>query len=418
MDNKTWEQTGKGQYELKNIPYTGYNEKPGKSVQKKGGIVLFFVGLSAGILFMLIVHFAFFDTSNSLSGQTQKKIGLLESVIDTYYMGEREEEAEADGIYKGIVSSLGDKYAEYFTKEELQRSREDNAGEFSGIGCTIGMDQDLGICYIASIMEGYSAEEAGLKEGDFFIEVDGEDATGWTSAEVASHVKGETGTTVDLTMLRETEELKFTVERVKVEVNTIQSRMADENKKIGYIRILEFDEITVPQFIEAKEELEKEGMTSLILDLRSNPGGLVDSCADIASQMLPKGIIAYSETKDGRRFEWESDGKHEINIPVVILVNNNTASAAEILTGAMKDYDKATVIGTTTFGKGIIQNTYGLGDGTAVEFTVGQYYLPDGETIHEIGISPDIEIELDAEAYLKDGSDNQLDAALEELTKK
>ena len=134
--------------------------------------------------------------------------------------------------------------------------------------------------------------------------------------------------------------------------------------------------------------------------------------------MLPKGMIAYSETKDGDRFEWNSEGKNEITIPVVILVNGNTASAAEILTGAMKDYDKATVIGTTTFGKGIIQNTYGLGDGTAVEFTVGQYYLPKGETIHEVGIEPDIVVDLDAEAYLKDGTDTQLNAALKELTKK
>ena len=159
-------------------------------------------------------------------------------------------------------------------------------------------------------------------------------------------------------------------------------------------------------------------MRALILDLRSNPGGLVDSCADIASEMLPKGMITYSETKDGNRFEWESDGKKEISIPVVILVNGNTASAAEILTGAMKDYNKAVVIGTTTFGKGIIQNTYGLGDGTAVEFTVGQYYLPNGETIHERGIDPVIVIDLDAEAYLKDGTDNQLEAALNELKKK
>ena len=218
-------------------------------------------------------------------------------------------------------------------------------------------------------------------------------------------------------MLRDTEELQFTVERVKVESKTVDFRMEDEEKKIGYIRIAEFDSITVPQFIEAKESLEKEGMKAMILDLRSNPGGLVDSCADIGSQMLPKGIIAYSETKDGRRFEWSSDGKNEIDIPVVILVNQNTASAAEILTGAMKDYDKATVIGIKTYGKGIIQNTYSLGDGTAVEFTVGQYYLPNDETIHEIGIEPDIEVELDTEAYLKDGTDNQLDAALKELGK-
>ena len=417
MNNKTWQQTGRGQYVLKDVPNTGYDQRPAKPPKKGHGFVFFIVGFAAGLLLMLIFHFTVGSNSNSLSNGTQRKIGLLESVIDKYYMGEREETAEADGIYKGIVSSLGDRYAEYFTREELQRSREDSAGEFSGIGCTIGMDQDLEICYVASVMEGYAAEKAGIKEGDYFIEVDGEDATGWTSSEVASHVKGETGTTVELKMLRDTEELDFTVERVKVEMKTIESRMQDENKKVGYIRIVEFDEITVPQFIEAKEALEKEGMKYLILDLRSNPGGLVDSCADIASQMLPKGMIAYSETKDGRRFEWESDGKHEINIPVVILVNKNTASAAEILTGAMKDHGKATVIGTTTYGKGIIQNTYGLGDGTAVEFTVGQYYLPNGETIHEIGIDPDIEIELDAEAFLKDGSDNQLDAALKELLK-
>ena len=417
MDNKTWEHTGKGQYELKDIPYNGYNSGPQKPDKKVKGIPAFIAGFIAGIALVLIIYFAVFRFSNSLSMETQKKIGTLEATIDRYFMGEREAEAEADGVYKGIVSSLGDKYAQYYTKEELTRSREDSAGEFSGIGCTIALDEEYGICYIASVMEGYSAEQAGIREGDYFLEVDGEDATGWNAAEVASHVKGETGTTVELTMLRDSEEMNFTVKRVKVESQTVDSRMEDEEKKIGYIRITEFDTITVSQFKEAKENLEKEGMKALILDLRSNPGGLVDSCADIGSQMLPKGIIAYSETKDGRRFEWSSDGRNEIDIPVVILVNQNTASAAEILTGAMKDYKKATVLGTKTYGKGIIQNTYGLGDGTAVEFTVGQYYLPNDETIHEIGIEPDIELELDAEAYLKDGTDNQLEAALKELKK-
>lgn len=417
MDNRTWRQVGKGQYVLKEVPYQGYSRGPVKPEKKGGSAVPFIVGFAAGILLVFVIYFLSFRFSNSLSMETQKKIGTLESVIDTYFMGERDAEAEADGIYKGIVGSLGDKYASYYTKEELTRSQEDNAGEFSGIGCTIGLDQDVEVCYVASVMEGYAAEKAGIKEGDYFIEVDGEDATNWTTAEVASHVKGETGTTVELTMLRDTEELHFTVERVKVEMKTVDFRMQDEAGKIGYIRISEFDSITVPQFIEAKTALEEQGMKGLILDLRSNPGGLVDSCADIASQMLPKGIIAYSETKDGKRFEWKSDGKHEIRIPVIILVNGNTASAAEILTGAMKDYDKATVLGTTTYGKGIIQNTYSLGDGTAVEFTVGQYYLPNDETIHQQGIDPDIELDMDSEAYLKDGTDNQLEAALKQLKK-
>ena len=417
MDNRTWRQVGKGQYVLKEVPYQGYSRGPVKPEKKGGSAVPFIVGFAAGILLVFVIYFLSFRFSNSLSMETQKKIGTLESVIDTYFMGERDAEAEADGIYKGIVGSLGDKYASYYTKEELTRSQEDNAGEFSGIGCTIGLDQDVEVCYVASVMEGYAAEKAGIKEGDYFIEVDGEDATNWTTAEVASHVKGETGTTVELTMLRDTEELHFTVERVKVEMKTVDFRMQDEAGKIGYIRISEFDSITVPQFIEAKTALEEQGMKGLILDLRSNPGGLVDSCADIASQMLLKGIIAYSETKDGKRFEWKSDGKHEIRIPVIILVNGNTASAAEILTGAMKDYDKATVLGTTTYGKGIIQNTYSLGDGTAVEFTVGQYYLPNDETIHQQGIDPDIELDMDSEAYLKDGTDNQLEAALKQLKK-
>ena len=417
MDNRTWRQVGKGQYVLKEVPYQGYSRGPLNPEKKGGSAVPFIVGFAAGILLVFVIYFLSFRFSNSLSMETQKKIGTLESVIDTYFMGERDAEAEADGIYKGIVGSLGDKYASYYTKEELTRSQEDNAGEFSGIGCTIGLDQDVEVCYVASVMEGYAAEKAGIKEGDYFIEVDGEDATNWTTAEVASHVKGETGTTVELTMLRDTEELHFTVERVKVEMKTVDFRMQDEAGKIGYIRISEFDSITVPQFIEAKTALEEQGMKGLILDLRSNPGGLVDSCADIASQMLPKGIIAYSETKDGKRFEWKSDGKHEIRIPVIILVNGNTASAAEILTGAMKDYDKATVLGTTTYGKGIIQNTYSLGDGTAVEFTVGQYYLPNDETIHQQGIDPDIELDMDSEAYLKDGTDNQLEAALKQLKK-
>lgn len=417
MDNRTWSKVGKGQYVLKEIPYQGYGGGPIRPEKKGGSAVPFIAGFAAGILLVFVIYFLSFRFSNSLSMETQKKIGTLESVIDTYFMGERDAVAEADGIYKGIVGSLNDKYASYYTKEELTRSQEDNAGEFSGIGCTIGLDQDVEVCYVASVMEGYAAEKAGIKEGDYFIEIDGEDATNWTTAEVASHVKGQTGTTVELTMLRDTEELHFTVERVKVEMKTVDFRMQDEANKIGYIRIAEFDAITVPQFIEAKTALEEQGMKGLILDLRSNPGGLVDSCAEVASQMLPKGMIAYSETKDGKRFEWKSDGKHEIKIPVVILVNSNTASAAEILTGAMKDYKKATVLGTTTYGKGIIQNTYGLGDGTAVEFTVGQYYLPNDETIHQQGIDPDIELDMDSEAYLKDGTDNQLEAALKQLIK-
>jgi len=419
MNNTQWEQTGRGQYELKEVSFqdTPADSERKKDGGKKGRVLYFILGVAAGAAVMLLISKTTFNTPNSLSKATQRKIGLIEGYIDKYFLWEREDEAEADGIYKGIMSSLGDKYAYYYNAEELKRDREDNAGEFSGIGCTIGTDQKTGAPYIVSIMEGYSADKAGIKEGDFFLEVDGEDATAWSSSEVASHVKGKEGTTVDLLMLRDGEELPFTVERVSVAVETVVSRMEDEEKKIGYIRIAEFDQITVSQFKEAKEELEKDGMKGLILDLRSNPGGLVDACADIASQMLPEGMIVYAMSKDGHKSQWTSDGKNEIQIPVVILVNGNTASSAEILTGAMKDHDKATVMGTKTYGKGIIQNTYSLGDGTAIEFTAGQYYLPKDECIHEVGIEPDIEVEADVEAYQADGTDNQLEAARREIEK-
>ncbi|MCR5410402.1 MAG: PDZ domain-containing protein, partial [Lachnospiraceae bacterium] len=252
MNDKTWEKTGKGQYELRNTPVS-YNNMPIPRQKSSHPLLPFVLGFAVGIILVLSIYFATFRFSNSLSLETQKKIGTLESVIDKYYMGERETASEADGIYKGIVSSLGDKYAAYYTQEELTRSREDSAGEFSGIGCTIGMDEEVGVCYIASIMEGYSADQAGLKEGDYFLEVNGEDATEWNAEEVANHVKGETGTSVEIKVLRDSEELSFTLKRVKVEVKTVESRMEDEKNKIGYIRIEEFDEITVSQFKEAKE---------------------------------------------------------------------------------------------------------------------------------------------------------------------
>ncbi len=418
MNDRRWQQTGKGQYELRDIRYPDsmYTyTKTGGGMQGKAGPFVF--GLIIGAIVAAAVFFGVYRTPNSLSASAQKKIGRIEKLVDRYYLWDRDDKAEETGVYKGIISSLGDKYATYYTEEELRLDRESNAGEFSGIGCTIGSDTEYDMCYIAGIMEGYGAEKAGLQEGDYFLEVNGEDATNWSSSEVASHVKGPEGTTVNLKMLRDSEELEFTVERMKVESQTVAYEMYDEANKIGYIRIAEFDSITVPQFKEAKDDLMQQGMKGLILDLRGNPGGLVDACADIASEMLPKGRIVYALSKDGHKMQWDSDGRKEIDIPVVILVNGGTASAAEILTGAMRDYEKAVVLGTTTFGKGIIQNTYSLGDGTAVEFTAGEYYLPNGESIHEKGIEPDIELDIDKEAYLKDGSDNQLEAAGKEVLK-
>lgn len=413
MGTTNWEKTGNGQYELR-------EKEEEKGTENKKGPKRFFVfvlGMFAGAAVVLVLYFMGLGFSNSLPLAAQKKIGLIEKMIDKYYYGERDVKEEAEGIYLGIIYSLGDKYANYYTADELQTEMESNAGEFYGIGCGISFDPDANSCYIGSVDPDHPAEEAGIKVGDFFYKVDGQDVTGWLPAEVSAVVRGQEGTTVELTMLRDGEEIEFSIKRARVEVASVSHNMIDEKNKIGYLQIARFDYATVEQFRRAKQDLESQGMKALIIDLRGNPGGMVNACAEIAGDMVPDGVIAYAVTKDGSRKDWViKDGK-EIDIPVVLLVDGNSASSAEILTGAMKDYKKATIMGTTTFGKGIIQNTYNLGDGSAIEFTAGEYFLPNDENIHEKGIEPDIVVELDEEAYLKDGTDNQLEAAQEELLK-
>lgn len=200
-----------------------------------------------------------------------------------------------------------------------------------------------------------------------------------------------------------------------IEAETVQSGMLEDTKQIGYLRITEFDTITVDQFNEAMAELNASGMKALILDLRSNPGGDLTAVVDVARRLLPKGLVVYTEDKNGKRKEYTCDGEHEIQIPMAVLVNEYSASASEILSGAIKDYNKGTVIGTTTYGKGIVQRINRLDDGTAVKLTVSAYFTPLGKNIHGIGIEPDIELEYDYEAYERDGVDNQVEKAIEIL---
>ena len=414
MSISNWEKTGKGQYLLRESEEETIRPDDNKGRRNPLG---FFVGMFVGAAIVLVVYFLGFGFANSLSLATQRKIGQIEKLIDKNYYWDRDPDEEAEGIYLGLVYSLGDKYATYYTADELQSEIESNAGEFYGIGCGIAFDPDANCCYIGSIDEGHPADLAGIEVNDYFYKVDGEDVTGWLPGDVSKVVRGEAGTTVELTMLRNGEEMDYTIKRAKVEVTSVSHNMIDEEKKIGYLRIGRFDYATVDQFKNAKKDLEDQGMKAMILDLRQNPGGMVNACTDIAAEMVPDGIICYALSKDGSRREWKSEDGKEIDIPVIILTDGNTASAAEILTGAMRDYKKATTVGTTTYGKGIIQNTYNLGDGSAVEFTCGEYFLPNDESIHEKGIEPDMEVELDEEAYVNEGKDNQLDVALKELEK-
>ena len=360
------------------------------------------------------------DTQNTndsvVNSTTTSKIKMIERLIKKNYYKDVDEETLADGIYRGMLDSLGDPYSEYYSAEDLKEVRESNEGIYYGIGAYVSLDTDLKLAVISGIISGTPAEEAGLQEGDLIYKVDGQDVTGMTTSEVVTLIRGEEFTTVDLTLIRDGETVEYTVERRKVESPTVHYEMLENN--IGYIQITEFDDVTTDQFTEAMAVLKGQGMQALILDLRSNGGGNLSTCIDIANQLLPKGIVVYTEDKYGNREEYTCDGKRKFDKPMVVLVNGYSASASEILTGAIKDYGIGTIMGTTTYGKGIVQQIMSLKDGTAVKMTISKYYTPKGNYIHDIGIEPDIEVEFDADAYKKDKTDNQLNAAKEQIKKR
>lgn len=358
-------------------------------------------------------------SSDGITGDdTISKLESIEEVIDKYYYNEEDINTEnmIEGMYAGMVASLGDPYSVYYTEEEWKELMQDTEGIYYGIGAFVGLDES-GYGKISGVIKDTPAQEAGLKENDIIYEIDGESAYGLELTEIVSRIKGEEGTTVHLTIYREGEPdyLEIDVERRKIESPTVNYEMMDNG--IGYIQITEFDEVTYDQFVEALAVIKGSNAEGLILDLRDNPGGSLSVVVDIARQILPKGLVVYTEDRSGKRTEYSCDGKSELQMPLVVLVNGNSASASEILAGAIKDYGKGTLIGTTTFGKGIVQRILPLTDGTAIKLTVSAYYTPNGNNIHNIGIEPDIECEFDVDAYYDDGIDNQLERAKKELEK-
>ncbi len=354
-----------------------------------------------------------------INGKTLQKMKTVEDVIKECYYGDEVSETNLeDGIYKGMVAALNDPYSEYYTKEELEETLNSNKGISYGIGAYISLNKEMDSAMINGVMEGSPAEEAGLREGDIIYKVDDEETRGMSVTQVVSLVKGKENTTVHLTIYREEEPdfLEMDVVRGKlIETETVQSGMLEDTDNIGYLRIREFDGVTVDQFNEAMAELNASGMKGLILDLRSNPGGDLAAVVDVARRILPEGLIVYTEEKSGKRVEYNCDGEHELQVPLAVLVNEYSASASEILSGAIKDYNKGTLIGTTTYGKGIVQRINRLDDGTAIKLTVSAYFTPSGKNIHGIGIDPDIELEYDYDAYEADGTDNQVEKAIEVL---
>ena len=401
----------------------------------------FFTGLLFGLLFGALAASGFYfagnfyqlirsqseqasaasqeDGESVVNADTIQKMKTIEEVINTYHYGDEISSGDLqEGVYKGMVKALKDPYVEYYTKDELEETLNSNQGISYGIGAAISLNKEMDTAMINSVIADTPAEAAGLREGDIIYKVDGEDTVGMSVSQVVSRVKGKENTTVHLTIYREGESELIEMDIVRgklIEAETVQSGMLEDTKQIGYLRITEFDTITVDQFNEAMAELNASGMKALILDLRSNPGGDLTAVVDVARRLLPKGLVVYTEDKNGKRKEYTCDGEHEIQIPMAVLVNEYSASASEILSGAIKDYNKGTVIGTTTYGKGIVQRINRLDDGTAVKLTVSAYFTPLGKNIHGIGIEPDIELEYDYEAYERDGVDNQVEKAIEIL---
>lgn len=355
--------------------------------------------------------------------EVSKKSEELYNTIDDYYLNEIDNNKLQDGIYKGMVDSLGDQYTVYYNTEEYKQFTTSSSGTYCGIGVAVSQNASTGAITVVKTFKKGSGEKEGMLPGDIIYKVKGKKIEGLELSKVVSQIKGEEGTYVKVTVLRDGKEIEFNLERRKLEIDTVTYRIEEKDgKKIGYIAVSEFDEVTASQFKNAIAELEKEGIKGLVIDLRDNPGGLLDVTCEMLDRMIKKGILVYTVDKNGKRIDEEATDNLSFDKPVAILVNGNSASASEVFSGAMKDYNVATLVGTKTFGKGIVQSIVPFGDGSAMKVTVSRYYTPNGINIHGTGIEPDVEVKLDEKA-IKDGKldrkeDNQLDKALDVIIDK
>lgn len=357
---------------------------------------------------------------NLTSSEVEAKLTEIEDLVEKYYLNEIDTEEVETYLYKGMIAGLDDVYAAYYTEEEYQSMKDSTSGSYYGIGVEMTQNNTTGIITLTQVFKDSPAEEAGLLPGDIIYKVDDTEVTGEDLTKVVSMVKGAEGTTVPITIAREGESdyLTIDVERRTIEISTVEYKMLEGG--IGYIAISSFDNVTVNQFLNALDDLENQGETALIIDLRNNGGGVVSAACSILDRLLPEGLIVYTEDKYGNREEINSDAENYFDKPLALLVNGNSASASEIFAGAIKDYGIGTLVGTQTYGKGIVQKIYPLSDGTAVKLTVSKYYTPNGNNIHGIGITPDEEVELDEavanELSIPDEQDNQLQKAIEVLS--
>ena len=402
-------------------------ERNQKRKGRMNGVIGFILGIMTSFV-LVYVGFAFaFNNGNVLSlflkrntkldyKKIEEKTSVLQNIIDRYFLFDEDMTKVEDGIYAGMMNGLGDPYTVYYTKEEYKALNEDTEGKYSGIGAVVSQNPNTKIITIVKIFDNSPANDAGLQVGDIIYKIDGEEVAG-TDMDilVKTKIRGEEGTSFKMTVLRgdDRKEVELDLTRRSIEVETVAGKMLDNN--IGYIAVSQFDAVTSEQFKSNIESLQSQGMTKLIVDLRGNPGGLLDQVVDMLDYILPEGLVLYTEDKYGEREEYYSDGSHELKIPMVVLVNENSASASEVFTATFRDFEWGTVVGKTTFGKGIVQNVLPLGDGTAVKITTQHYYPPSGYDLHKVGIKPDLEVDLNEGAKIGTDSDNQLSAAIDIL---
>jgi len=347
------------------------------------------------------------------SGQVEEKLSEIDWYIDHYYIFDVDRDKLADGLLAGYVSGLEDPYSVYYTPEKYTDILESANGEYYGIGVLVTEDKD-GTIQIVNVFSNSPAKEAGILKGDIIAGVDNLDITGMDLNQVVGYIKGKEGTSVELQIQRDGEAdlLNIMVERRQVSVDTVEYRMLEDG--IGYIQLVQFDDVSLDQMTTAIEDLKSQGMEKLILDLRDNPGGLLTSVVDIADLFLPEANIFYMEDKSGSRTDYNATDDQLFDGELVVLVNENSASASEVLAGTLKDNGRAQLVGVTTFGKGIVQTFYSLSDGSGVKLTTAHYFTPNGTDIHGVGVTPNVEAEQpDDEKTGESENDTQLNKALE-----
>ncbi|MDY5350386.1 MAG: S41 family peptidase [Candidatus Ventricola sp.] len=348
------------------------------------------------------------------------KLDTLMQLVEAYYYEDADTDAMLEGAALGLMQGIGDVYSTYYTKEEMDKFNEETEGEYAGIGCQLLADPEDTTITVTRVFKNSPADEAGIRSGDKIVYVNDVYYSAYEMDEAVSVMRGTPGESVKVTVLRGLETIDFDITRKIVNINYVEYEILEGN--IGYVMVFDFLGDAYEGFAQAIAAFEEAGVCGMIIDLRNNGGGLVDACVDMADLILPEGVVVSMRDKAGQTTEYRIDDKY-YDVPMVVLVNGYSASASEILAGAIRDTGAGTLVGEKTFGKGVVQSVINFPDGSGMKVTTARYYTPSGECIHEIGIEPHVEVSLDEDAVTRYGINNlphdkdaQLQKAIELLT--